>query len=205
MRKFFFAKQAKQTKRRLSISPVTAVLFLLFMLYDRSVLIFITFLTAGIHESGHLLMMKWQHVELESVTLHFFGADIRKRRKELSYTADLAVSLGGILANLTALALLLPFSYDPVIKLFVFCNFTLASMNALPIRPLDGGEALASLLLFLLPRHYALRISHAVSFLFLVLLWCAAVYILMFSGGNPSLFFISVYLFGSFFLSESDI
>ncbi|MBO5273789.1 MAG: site-2 protease family protein [Clostridia bacterium] len=147
-------------------------------------------------------MMRILHVEVESITIHFFGADIKRRPGELSYTADLAISLGGIIANSAAALLLLPFSFFPVAKLFIFCNITLAVMNLLPIRSLDGGEALAAFLMLVLPRHLGEKLLRGVSFVFIFLLWCAAVYIPMFSGGNPSLFFICIYLFSSIFLSN---
>ena len=112
-------------------------------------------------------MMRILHVEVESITIHFFGADIRRRPGELSYTADLAISLGGIIANSAAALLLLPFSFFPVAKLFIFCNITLAVMNLLPIRSLDGGEALAAFLMLVLPRHLGEKLLRGVSFVFI--------------------------------------
>ena len=78
--------------------------------------------------------------------------------------------------------------------LFGISSLALAVFNLLPIRHLDGGVLLTSLLL---PRLGVMRgeiFCEKISRIFTFLLWICAVSVQMRCGGNLSLLLISVYL-----------
>ena len=152
---------------------------------------------AAVHEAGHLAAMRACGCGVKSITLYPFGADIRESGGVRSYKTDMLVALAGPLANLAAA--LFVFGLFPLFS--VYC-VVYALFNLLPVRMLDGGRALESLLLCRFEQHTADSVMKAAAAVTLVPLWVASVYLLLFypHETNPTLFLLCLFLFTSTFL-----
>jgi stage IV sporulation protein FB len=152
-----------------------------------------------IHELGHYFAARALGSDVKSFVLYPFGAEMTLDGLR-SYKTDVTVALLGPLINVIAAAVGWFFGTDAI---FVLYNLTLAALNLLPIRYLDGGSILSALLTIRFDPIRAEKLVNAVSFSVLLLLWMLSVYIFMMQGGSPSLFFISVTLFASVFLRDN--
>lgn len=99
-----------------------------------------TFLAAAVHELGHVAALRAVGGRAEGFTLAFLGAQLRLTG-ELSYAAELPVALAGPVCSL-ALALAAGRAGR---FLLAGISLALGLFNLLPIRPLDGGRAVACL------------------------------------------------------------
>ncbi|HEX2985539.1 MAG TPA: site-2 protease family protein [Caproiciproducens sp.] len=182
----------KSCKITISFLLIAAAAILL--LEDTTGIAALTFFAAFLHETGHLMVMRFLHVYPFQVRFTIFGIDIIKSgNTNRSYIRDVLISLAGPAANLTAAlpACLLsnPFGFN-----FTAVNLILAAFNLLPIEPLDGGQALYSLLCV---RFSPERSAHVVSVLsFFVLTPLAAIgFLVVFQSlWNFSLLLICCYL-----------
>ena len=144
-----------------------------------------------LHEGGHALAILLFGGRIYRLTPHFFGLTITT--EALSHNTDrIAVFLAGPFFGILGYLLAAPFeSLSP----FAEISLGLSLFNLLPIETLDGGEALRILLCELFPPRIGKRIAGGISLFFLLPLWMSAVYLLLFMNGNPSLFFLSLWLF----------
>ena len=76
-------------------------------------------------------------------------------------------------------------------------NLLLGILNLLPVCGLDGGEALYSLLCRRISAESAQKTVRILSFIFILPLWMLAVWIMLMTGGNFSLFLVSAVPFVS--------
>lgn len=167
-----------------AVAAMTAVLLL-----DRGNRVMCCFLAALLHELGHIVMMLLSGVGISGIRLRLFDVLIMADEPE-SFGADVLITLGGVFSNIIFALLFLPFS----VKLSV-PNLALAVFNILPIMSLDGGH----LLYICMAKRFgpracrnALRLT---TFVFVLPLMTAGLYILFNSGYNYSLLAISLYLF----------
>jgi stage IV sporulation protein FB len=120
-----------------------------------------------------------------------------------SYRADIAVKLAGGAANLAAAgacallrnALCLSGPADIAAVYFIICCIALAAFNLLPIRTLDGGEALFSLLSMLFGPDTADRAMRVISLCALIPLWLVSGWTMFYTGGNLTLMLLCGWLF----------
>ena len=97
---------------------------------------------AAIHELGHWLVLRHWGVQTASLRLTIFGAEMVSVSAELSYGKELSAVLAGPLANLLWGLLLAGLGGPWVVP--AGANLVLCVFNLLPVRPLDGGRALAA-------------------------------------------------------------
>ncbi len=172
------------------------VLFLSFA--DGSGESFMTLLAAFLHELGHIAVMLLLGIGIRRITVTPLGFEIDPGRACKSFYEEIAVSLAGCAVNFLMFVAFRR-SEGPI-GILGETSLLLGIMNILPIRCLDGGEALSAFLnLFFLPDK-AERIGQAVSFVSLLVMWVPAVYIFLATGYNYSLFIMSVWLFCRIFL-----
>ena len=98
-------------------------------------------LAAAVHEGGHYLVLRLLGAEVIAVRISVFGAEMQVRGR-LSYGGDLAATLAGPGANLLSGCLLAAMGGPWLV--FAGAHLVLGCFNLLPIRPLDGGRALAA-------------------------------------------------------------
>lgn len=172
------------------------------ILLDLSPFVFLILASAIIHECGHLIAMLICGVKMERITVYPFGLDIRTLSQAKSYTQEMFIKSAGVLVNITAILLCIPFTENVYISFFTVSNIMLAGLNLMPITSLDGGGVLECLLLMHLDPMNVTKIMKAVSFVFIVILWIFAMYFLFYTNYNFSLFVMCVYLFVSIFLTS---
>ncbi len=147
-----------------------------------------------IHESGHLATAAILGVKLYSAAMCPWGMKLRFDFYKTSSIKETIVSLAGSAVGiLSSLLVLLIFGKNKVFMDFAIISLSLSVLNLLPIKNLDGGQILESLLYrYLLPNN-ALTAYTAISGLFAVAFWVASVWVQFKAGVNLSLLMISVY------------
>lgn len=164
-------------------AAMTAVLLL-----DRENRVIGCLLAALIHELGHALMMRLCRVRVRCVRLRLFDVLIEAEDASSSFQ-DILITLGGPAANFLFAAALCPFS--PKLGL---PHLALGVFNLLPVMSLDGGHLLG----VWLSRHVSVRtldiILRATTFLIMLPLMTAGLYILFNSSYNYSLLAVALYL-----------
>lgn len=132
--------------KKVEVSVSFALLLFFAFFFTPLFLLFSVLAAAVLHESGHLLLLSHFGVPLKKLRLSAFGAEIDAPNVErLSYGKELAVTLGGVGANVlgalfsAAIAVQCDLPYFFVLS---GANAVLAAYNLLPVLPLDGGRAL---------------------------------------------------------------
>ena len=151
-------------------------------------------LAAILHECGHGLACLVLGVPIRFFRPTAAGAVIGYDPSALSYTREAWIALSGPLANLAGVLVCFPGECGRMRALFGISSLALAVFNLLPIRHLDGGVLLTSLLLPRLGVGRGEIFCEKISRIFTFLLWICAVSVQMRCGGNLSLLLISVYL-----------
>ncbi|MBE6543829.1 MAG: hypothetical protein E7675_05470 [Ruminococcaceae bacterium] len=187
-------KREEDFIKRISIDILSFLPIAVLLAVSGSENILLPIMAAAVHEGGHLMAAAILGIDVCSVRLSFGGAVIKADGLEASEWKKAAVLLSGSLANITVgiLVMLLSFASG-----FAFANLILGVFNLLPVKSLDGGSV-AELLLdkFFMPdRVY--RITAAISFGILFVMWVAAVFIMIFSRGNITLYCVCLGLFAA--------
>ena len=141
------------------------------------------------HEAGHLLAMGIMGIEIERITLLPVGVDIQRRNTLIPYWQEVVLSLAGPCVNIMLFVI---FGHHPYIA---SVNILYAIFNLLPVRGLDGGNALYSALCCHMTPDVAEGICRVVSLVCGALLWMAGIYVMLCLGGNISIFALAVFLF----------
>ena len=128
------------------------------------------------------------------MTLSAFGAEIYYAPALLSLKQELLVALGGVGINLVSAVMLLLFGVGQSCLYFAVASLTLATLNLLPIKGLDGGRALDAVLLRFFVPERAYRLQKCISFSFIFPLFVLSVCVLVQSGFNFSLLLFTLYL-----------
>ena len=164
------------------------------LLEDKSGTVIPALLSAALHEIGHLLVMYTFGVKGSQIRFTPFGIDIEKSCcTNRSYQRDALISLAGSATNI-AVALLLGILNFTMFYRFILINLALAGFNLLPIEPLDGGQALYSLLCMRFSTERAAKVVSIISFVVLTPLSIAGFLTVFRSPGNYSLLLVCGYL-----------
>ncbi len=190
---------AKKCPIRMSLSSLCFFLFLLWL--EPSAYTALPLAAALWHECGHIFALCLTGRRVTSVRIYPFGVDIRTCGIG-SYGSDLFVSFAGPMANLLACAFFAPHLEYSGALVFFCANLTLALVNLCPVDTLDGGAILYAMLCRRYLPEEAEQILRRVSFVFLVLLWLLATYLLLFSASHFSFFTMILYLFACLFLGK---
>ena len=186
---------------RLIVRPATVILCVTLTALEGSVLALVPFLASLFHELGHLALMFVLGVRVDEVELTVFGAEIRTLPMTVGCAAQVAVYASGAVANLLSSAVVLAaFGRTFGARFFAACSVSLALLNLLPIRTLDGGCVLETLLSRLAPIHSD-TVFAAISGITLFVLWLGAAYLLLVCGGNLSLMLFCAYLFITLYMT----
>lgn len=179
----------------------TTLLFLIWMLFcDRSGIGVATLLAAALHECGHLAAAKWMRIPLLEFRLSGLGARLKTGARLFSYGEEFLLAAAGPLTSLIASIAVAPlWSCAAFFRLFSCASLLLGILNLLPIRSFDGGRMLETILLRQFGVRISWRVMQTLSFLFLLLLFAIATYLLLRAGDGLSLLFFSVSLFLRFF------
>lgn len=179
---------------RVTVGFLFLAVLALFFTLDHSGIVPVGAACAALHEGAHLAVMGAVGEGPQEIRFTAFGIDIIKSgRVNRSYRHDILVSLSGPLANLAAAALCY-LAFRMQFVLFLAANLFLFALNILPVVPLDGGQALISLLCIHMEPEKAVKIVSVISFFVLVPLAAAGFFVLLRSRWNFSLLFAACYL-----------
>ncbi len=107
-----------------------------------------------LHELGHGLVAKAQGIEVQAITLSFFGGMTTNRQTAKTAGQALRVAIAGPLVSLTiiiGLSIAIRLSPDPtapvrvVMERLAGLNILLLILNLIPAMPLDGGHILQAI------------------------------------------------------------
>ena len=147
---------------------------------DHSLLIIM--ISAVLHELGHLGCALIRGVSVTEIKINAIGARIALGGI-YSYTDEMIISVFGPLVNIItgfiALSLTHLFGHISELYLFFASSVTLAIINLLPIRTLDGGRILSTFLLKKLEISVSNTILSVSSFVVLFSIWTVSVYLLL--------------------------
>lgn len=186
-----------------TVSPL-AFVFAGILFADGTFFALLTFAAAAVHELGHLAAAFFTRAPVKKIELLPLGAVITLG-EPCSYAAEIAVKLAGGAANLAAAALCAFIrgavsptgAADVAAVYFIICCLALAGFNLLPIRTLDGGEAMYSLLCIRFGPDTAGGVMRVVSLCALLPLWTVSGWILFYTGYNLTLLLLCGWLFVS--------
>lgn len=154
-------------------------------------------LAAVIHELGHFFAMVWLDDAPARLTMGVFGIRVeRNPGARLSYPELCVVSLAGPLANVVGCAV----CWATNAHAAALIHGVLAFFHLLPVTSLDGGEALYSLLCCRYEETRAERILFVCSAVVVFPLAVLGFWMLIASGYNFTLLFLSGYLILRMFL-----
>ncbi len=168
------------------------------LLCDRTGIAGISILAAIIHESGHIAAMILLKIPPQKICMNPFGIDIVEETLKLrSRKKDAIISLAGPAFNFfSCFIFAISFYLWPQEKIFSLAaaNLGLGLFNILPVEPLDGGQALYSLLCLRFPEEIALRTTQILSFFTLLPLATVGFLTLFRSGYNFTILLSAGYL-----------
>lgn len=185
---------------RFRVHPSFVIFSVALVILEHSALCLIPLAAAACHELGHFAAMLAVGCPIHKFELTLFGAEIRTTQCK-STAATVAVMASGAAANILSAWTVSLLPQTLASELFRISSIALAAVNLLPIRTLDGGCILETVMERIAPIR-AYGICTAVSALSLTILWLAAVYALLMLGGNLSLMLFCMYLFATLFLKR---
>ncbi|MBE6830967.1 MAG: peptidase M50 [Ruminococcaceae bacterium] len=179
---------------RVTVDFLFVALLAVFFLFDRSGMAVLGLSCAVLHELGHLAVMAAFGAAPSQIRFTPFGIDVIKSAGiDRSYWRDAAISVAGPGTNLAA-ALICTLVNERYFHFFILANLVLAGFNLLPVEPLDGGQALYSVLCTRLNSTLSARIVSVTSFAVLTPLAAIGFLFLFRANGNFYLLTVSVYL-----------
>lgn len=190
-------------KTSVFISPLFAILVSIILFVDTTGIMLFGFLSAFLHELGHIFCMAKMGKTIDKISLSPCGVLIITSGVS-NYKSDLYIALAGPLVNLCLFALAVPFFLilkHQALLYFIASNFGLFLFNILPMQGLDGMDVIRSLLL---KKHSFLKtdlICKIISFLFLLVCFVMSVIFVCFNKINPTLLVCLLYLLIVFLLN----
>lgn len=161
-------------------------------------ILYIALSCAFLHELGHITVMRLFRADIAKVSIYPFGADIRADTSHLGYGAEALVALAGPLVS-AVLALIFFITAKVLPNIYFFAaaitNLLFFAVNIFPVKGLDGGRILLSLLLMRFDFSMAYTIFYFISAASFGVLCAFSLAILYFSGYNLSLVLICIYLY----------
>ena len=179
------------------ISFLFAAVVTVMLATDRTGLILPALFAVIIHEIGHLFAM-WvlecapKQIRLIPTCVQITNSFSKK------YKNDIIIAISGPLVNFV-LFVTLYFNYlafkNELTLYYALLNLIIGVFNSLPVKGLDGGTILFSILAAKIEYNKASLIVKAITLIIAVLIVSCAVYLTIKSKVNISLYIIGIYLF----------
>lgn len=160
--------------------------------------VLITILSSLIHETGHLIMMLVIGNKPEIVRFELTGINIiRKQEIRVSNKNEILISLGGPVANAIMFFLccicLCIYNNNSILT-FACVNLILMTFNLLPVKRLDGGNALYYFLTQKYDISFSSKMIYITSVFFIILIFLWGIYVFAASKYNISIIIIAIFL-----------
>lgn len=148
-------------------------------------------MAALIHELGHICMAAILGVKMKFLKTGIVGISLKYHFTYTSPLKEAAVCLAGPLMGVVVF--FLGFK-NGAVSYFTAASLGLTVFNLLPISFLDGGCALSAVLSIFLSPDTVWKVCRVLSVIFTIILWCAAVMLMLHSNGDISAMTVSIYL-----------
>lgn len=179
------------------VSFLFAALIALLLATDRTGLAVPTLFAVFVHETGHLFAMWVLDCAPKSIKLIPAGIQITRSPFE-RYKKDVAVALVGPLVNLV-IFITLYINYlcfkNEITLIYALINLIVGVFNLLPVKGLDGGTILYSLVASRAGINKAALILRLITSLLAVGIFIAAVTLTLRGRVNLSMYIMALYLF----------
>ncbi len=179
------------TKPSVNISFYFAAVLTLSLLLDKTDISLYSILSALLHETGHLTSLFLFKARPKEISFGLFGMRITRGAKTLSFRQEVLTALAGPFVNIILFAVFLCCKKT---LMFSAVNLALGIFNLLPVKPMDGGEALYFFLCSFCEENRIKRITDITTVLTVIFLTAAGVIVLIKSGYNFMLLVVSVYI-----------
>lgn len=179
---------------RIEIGFPFAAAVTLMLLLDRNKTVLSALLCCVLHESGHLICLLSLSSPPKAVVLGVFGMRIDKGDDILDYRSEALCSAAGPAANFICAAALLCADSSNFIRSFALLSVGVGVFNLLPVEPMDGSGVVKSLLLLHCDEEKTERTMNIMTAVLLLPLTVCGLALLFKSGGNFTLFAVSVYI-----------
>lgn len=187
--------------KKIRINLLIIPLFFSAFIFNFAELLFISYLTALIHECFHIAAMKFLGIPLKKIDIQPFGicAYINNVSVFSSYKEVLIAAAGPLFNFSLALVLICikHFTYFEYLDYAININILMGAFNLIPALPLDGGRILRAILSikFGIIRAYNFMLSLSRKIIICIL--AAGIFIVIFVPFNFSLLLICAFLFSN--------
>lgn len=147
-----------------------------------------------LHEAGHMTAALLLGKRITEIRLMPVGISIGLSAAS-SYREELLIAAAGPLMNLLYLAAAAIFMPDRVASSVLAASASLAVLNLLPLKSMDGGRIADAVLSPLLGVETSGRILYVTTCACLSVLWMLSLYVFFYSGVNFTLLLFCAYLF----------
>lgn len=160
------------------------------------------FLSAFIHELGHIAAARISNVRFKEMRLSPFGASLVPNTNLGSFSNEIFICAAGPAINLLCalIALLTPLRSFAFGELFILSSLFLGILNLLPISSFDGGRILFCVIESIFSFKLAKNVLYISSFILIFALWTLSLYFLIKASASLSLFVFSCSLFAKLFV-----
>lgn len=151
----------------LDVSPAFLGFFCAYFYFDPAQTFWAFFLSAALHEAGHLIALRCMRVRIHKLRLGLTGAVLYT--PPLAYGRELLAAAAGPAVNAVC-----TLAFLHAWPRFALVNLLLLFYNLLPLYPLDGGRILRAALHLLLPDNAAVLVEKILAAVVLAAITAAA-------------------------------
>lgn len=182
------------------LSPLFFIITSLLLLFDKSGYMSFSMLFSLCHEFGHIIAMFIIHKPPRAIKIKIYGFEINT--VSFSIAETIFISAAGPLINLLSVLFCLILSSNINYKLLdlIYINIVIAAFNLLPVKNLDGGDILFSILTLKFSRNKADKLFRLISLSFSIIIMIFGIF--LFFYGNMGVLLIGIYLFGCNFIKS---
>lgn len=161
------------------------------------------FLTATLHETGHLLMIKGSKVELKYIKIEPFGISIKLKSQFISDPKEeIKIAIAGPLFNFAVSFICLILLRDKT-HFLIISNLCMGVFNLVPALPLDGGRILKAHLFKKTGYLKSYKLTLVVTRIISTLTVISGLFILYITKFNFSVCIIGFFLFFNLFSEKN--
>ena len=209
------------TMKKVKIEVSALLMLAAMIMSDRAEILVLYYLSAGLHECGHLAAAKLQKIGIKEIRFSFSGARICPEDEILSYKNEFLLAAAGPFANFLSITAIMIFFLSKGVTLtaaaercmaFLFedevsvvgavsfvalSSFLQGMLNLLPVKTFDGGRMTYCLVAQLFGERAAERLVDIFSALSALVLWTTALYMMLRISSGLGIYVFAVGMFAS--------
>lgn len=180
--------------KKIKISTAAAIFAVLLLYLSDKAVILASAIAMLSHELSHIISIRFCGERVSSVTVYMTGADI-SCTDILPFKHRLAILSSGICINAILGTLSLKYGTNDTVIMLGEYSLLYGAFNCLPIKSLDGGRILHTVLSYFSDESSCERILSIISFCILLTAYQCGIYIFYKTEGNFSILFACMFLF----------